>query len=123
LSVRIPLKRGVLDTPLCDQVCQRLAVGWWFSPDTPVSSTNKTDSHDIAEILLKVESGVKHYKTNKTNQSYKKQEPFTLQGNITTITTAANENLGHAMDKPFNRMRTLNSVFALCKYNYLSSTN
>jgi hypothetical protein len=28
--------------------------GWWFSPGTPVSSTNKTDRHDIAEILLKV---------------------------------------------------------------------
>jgi hypothetical protein len=28
--------------------------GWWFSPDTPVSSTNKTDRHDITEILLKV---------------------------------------------------------------------
>jgi hypothetical protein len=27
---------------------------WWFSLDTPVSSTNKTDLHDIAEILLKV---------------------------------------------------------------------
>ena len=26
----------------------------WFSPGTPVSSTNKTDSHDINEILLKV---------------------------------------------------------------------
>ena len=26
----------------------------WFSPGTPVSSTNKTDRHDIAEILLKV---------------------------------------------------------------------
>jgi hypothetical protein len=25
-----------------------------FSPDTPVSFTNKTDRHDIAEILLKV---------------------------------------------------------------------
>jgi hypothetical protein len=25
-----------------------------FLPDTPVSSTNKTDLHDIAEILLKV---------------------------------------------------------------------
>jgi hypothetical protein len=25
----------------------------WFSPGTPVS-TNKTDNHDIAEILLKV---------------------------------------------------------------------
>jgi len=26
----------------------------WFSPDLPVSSTNKTDRHDIAEILMKV---------------------------------------------------------------------
>ena len=28
--------------------------GLWFSPGTPVSSTNKTDLHDITEILLKV---------------------------------------------------------------------
>jgi len=28
--------------------------GLWFSPGTLVSSTNKTDRHDIAEILLKV---------------------------------------------------------------------
>ena len=39
---------------LCDKVCQWLAADRWFSPGTPVSSTNKTDSHDIAEILLKV---------------------------------------------------------------------
>jgi hypothetical protein len=26
----------------------------WFSPGTPVSSTNKTDHHDINKILLKV---------------------------------------------------------------------
>jgi hypothetical protein len=31
-----------------------LATGQWFSPGTPVSSTNKTDCHDIAEKLLKV---------------------------------------------------------------------
>jgi len=41
-------------TTLCDQVCQRLATGQWFSPGPPVSSTNKTDRHDITEILLKV---------------------------------------------------------------------
>jgi hypothetical protein len=29
-------------------------IGQWFSPDTPVSSTNETDRHDITEILLKV---------------------------------------------------------------------
>jgi len=28
--------------------------GWWFSPGPPVSSTNKTDRHDITEIVLKV---------------------------------------------------------------------
>jgi hypothetical protein len=40
--------RGVLDTTLCDKVCHRFSLG------TPVSSTNKTDCHDITEILLKV---------------------------------------------------------------------
>jgi len=42
---------GVLNTTLCDKVCQWLATGRWFSL---VSSTNKTDLHDITEILLKV---------------------------------------------------------------------
>ena len=40
----------MLDTTLCDKACQRLATGRWFSLSTPVSSTNKTDRHDIAEI-------------------------------------------------------------------------
>jgi hypothetical protein len=35
-------------------VWQGLAIGQWFSPGTAVSSTNKTDCHDITEILLKV---------------------------------------------------------------------
>ena len=34
------------------KVCQWLATGRWFSLGTPVSSTNKTDRHDITEILL-----------------------------------------------------------------------
>jgi hypothetical protein len=34
--------------------CLWLVAGWWFSPGTTVSSTNKTDCHDITEILLKV---------------------------------------------------------------------
>jgi hypothetical protein len=54
LWVRNPLRRGVLDTTLYDKVCQWLPTGWWFSLNTPVSSTNKTDRHDITEILLKV---------------------------------------------------------------------
>ena len=52
----IPPRRGVLDTTLCGKVCQWLAAVLWFFPDTPVSSTNKTDCHDITEILLKVAS-------------------------------------------------------------------
>jgi hypothetical protein len=39
---------------LKDKVYQLLAHGRWFSPGTPASSTTKTGSHDIAEILLKV---------------------------------------------------------------------
>ena len=58
---------------LCDKVCQWLATGWWFSPGPPVSSTNKTDNLDIAEILLKVE--LKHHdpnpKPNKIHEEWK----------------------------------------------------
>jgi hypothetical protein len=41
-------------TTLYDKVCQRLATCRWFSPGLLVSSTNKTDPHDITEILLKM---------------------------------------------------------------------
>jgi hypothetical protein len=44
LQVRILFRQGVLCTTLCDKVCQWLATGRWFSP---VSSTYKTDRHDI----------------------------------------------------------------------------
>jgi hypothetical protein len=37
-----------------DKIYQLLTHGQWFSPGTPASSTAKTGSHDIAEILLKV---------------------------------------------------------------------
>jgi hypothetical protein len=41
-------------TTLCDGVCQWRVTGRWFSLDLQVSFTNKTDRHDIAEILLKL---------------------------------------------------------------------
>jgi hypothetical protein len=44
---------GVLNTTLCDKVCQWLATGLWFSLGTQLPSTNKTDRHNITEILLK----------------------------------------------------------------------
>jgi hypothetical protein len=61
LLVRIPFRRCVLDTTLCDKICQWLATGRFFSPDPPVSSTKKTNplySWNVAE------SGVKHYNPN-----------------------------------------------------------
>ena len=52
LWIRISIRARC--TTLCDKICQCLATGLWFSPGPPVSSTNKTDHHDITEILLKV---------------------------------------------------------------------
>jgi hypothetical protein len=54
LWVQFSFRRGVLDTTLCDTVCQWLSAGRWFSLGTPVSSTNKTDRHNITQIVLKV---------------------------------------------------------------------
>ena len=54
LWVRNPFRWGVLDPTLCDKVCQWLAAGGGVFPGIPVSLTNKTDSHDINEILLNV---------------------------------------------------------------------
>jgi hypothetical protein len=64
LCFRIPLRQGMI---LSDKICQWLATGRWFSPGTPVSSTNKTDHHDITEILLKV---IKHHKPKHSSLIY-----------------------------------------------------
>jgi hypothetical protein len=62
LLVRTPLRQGVLDTTLCDKVCQWLATGRWFSPGTHVFSINKTDHHDTFLYNWNiVESGIKHH--------------------------------------------------------------
>ena len=52
LMLRIPISIRARCTQLCDKFVS--ATGRWFSPCPLVSSTNKTDRHDIAEILLKV---------------------------------------------------------------------
>ena len=44
---------------LCSEICQWPGTGWWFSPGTPVSSTNTTDHHYIIVYNWNiVESGV-----------------------------------------------------------------
>ena len=68
LWVRTPLRWCVLDTTLCDKVCQWLATGRWFSPGTPVPSTNKSDCHDTAEILLKAELSTINKGNNKITE-------------------------------------------------------
>jgi hypothetical protein len=52
--------QGILDTTLCDKVCQWLAAGQWFSPGTPVSSFNKTDCHNVLSFRLNIEHSCKH---------------------------------------------------------------
>ena len=54
LWVRIPFRRGVLDTTLCDTGYQWLAAGLWLSFNILVFSINKTNRHDITDILLKM---------------------------------------------------------------------
>jgi hypothetical protein len=62
LWVRIPLRWGVLNTTLCDQVCQWLEADRWFSPGTPdfLHQWNWPPwySWNI------VESGIKHHNPN-----------------------------------------------------------
>jgi hypothetical protein len=50
-------------TTLCDKVCQWFATGRWFSSYSPVSSINKTDRHNMTEILLNT------IKPNQANQN------------------------------------------------------
>ena len=66
LWVRMSIKARC--TTLCDTVCQWFAIGQWFSPGPPVSSTIKTDRHDIPEILLKVALGTIKQTNKQTNK-------------------------------------------------------
>ena len=59
-------------------VCQWLVTGLWFSLGPLASSTNKTDRHDIIEILLKVA-----LKTIKQQTSSKLIWPLLPTGQIT----------------------------------------
>jgi hypothetical protein len=71
---------GVLDTTLCYKVCQWLVTDLWFSPGTPVTSTNETDRHDVAEISLKVA-------LNTINQT-KPRDQWAKYGFIRGVTSA-----------------------------------
>ena len=88
--------RCVLDTALCDKVCWWLATGRWFSPGTPVASTNKTDYHDITEILLKVALNTKNQ-----NQTKPKSNRFRLYDFLANKTAMRlDKKLSQLMDCP-----------------------
>ena len=74
LWVRISIRARC--TTLCDKVCQWLATGRWFSPCPPVPSTNKTDRHDITEILLRV--ALNTIKPTKPNQFTDSDYPYRI---------------------------------------------
>jgi mannose-6-phosphate isomerase-like protein (cupin superfamily) len=44
--------------------------GRWFSPGTTVSCTNKTDRHDITEILLKMALNIITQLTHQISDDY-----------------------------------------------------
>ena len=67
----IPARARSTRYNICDKVCQWLATGQWFSPGIAVSSTNRTDHHDIAKILLKVASPNTKHQRNMTKLIFK----------------------------------------------------
>ena len=89
LWVRISIRARC--TTLCDKVCQWLATGWWFFPGPPVSSTNKTDRHDITEILLKVALNT----IKQTNKQTYKWFFFSISGNCISSLGDPKKRQGH----------------------------
>ena len=66
-------------TTLCGKVYQWLAIGRWFSPVPLVSSTNKTDRHDITEILFKVAlNTIKQTKKERKKQTTKYKTSYVV---------------------------------------------
>ena len=68
LWVRIAIRARC--TTSCNDVCQWLATGRWFSPGPPGSCTNKTDRQDIPEILLKVALNIITLTFKQTNKQF-----------------------------------------------------
>ena len=86
-------ERGVLDTIVCDKVRQLLATGRWFSSDTSVSSSNKT------EILLKVAlktinqqppCDYMHYVTSRNHKESHMSSKFSKHVKLATVCTIYN---------------------------------
>jgi len=73
LWVRISIRARC--TTLCDNVCQWLPTGRWFSPGPPVSSTNKTDITEILKYCWKLNT-IKQITNNILLEWYKEHTRF-----------------------------------------------
>ena len=81
-------------TPLCDKVCQWLATSRGFSLSPLVSFTNKTDPHDITEILFKMAlNTIKQ--TKKQTIKYKNHWNIAETNNLPTAGLESNYRLIH----------------------------
>jgi hypothetical protein len=68
ISTEVQISIKARCTTLCDKVCQWLATGRFY-PGPLVSSSNKTDRHDITIILLKVVSNTIKQTNKQTNKN------------------------------------------------------
>jgi hypothetical protein len=75
--------------------------GQWFSPGPPVSSTNKTECHDINEILLKVALNTIKQTFYTANDKFKRTKIVNLFIN-SIFFTASNK----IKDKKFNLFKS-----------------
>jgi hypothetical protein len=63
-----------------------LTTGRWFSPGPPISSNNKTDRHNITEILLKVALNTIKQTNKQTRNTIVRQKNYTdIQAMIKVI--------------------------------------
>ena len=81
LWVRLPLRAK--STTLCDKVCQWPAACEWFSPGPPVSSNNKTNRHNITELLLKV--ALNNINQNKPNVGRMHRDIYGYGSNLMSV--------------------------------------
>jgi hypothetical protein len=90
LWVWVPFIAGVRDTILCDQVCQWLATGRWFSPWTPGFFILIFEIVDCTFIFkMTLNNLLNHYKNNKIDNlalttrrcSFRVRHPWALYSN------------------------------------------
>ena len=102
------------------KVCQWLATGRWLSPGTPVSPTNRTDCHNISEILLKVALNTRTLKL-KSSPFHTTTEHVTFS-NISVISWRSVYGGGNRRNrrKPPTCRKSLTNLITQCCIKYTS---